>query len=199
MTERERTGAVYSNIDIEQAIREGRILIEPFDQELVNPASIDIRLFHEFKVFDSHRHTAIDPRNIPPDLMRVVEADERNPFVLHPNEFALGSTLEVVTVPPELTATLEGKSSLGRLGLIIHSTAGYVDPGWRGRLTLELANVSPLPILLYPGMRVGQLTFLELKTTTDMPYGSPRARSHYQGSMGPVVSKYSQPTDIIED
>lgn len=194
MVEQEQRG-VYSNIDIQQAIREGRILIEPFSCELIAPASLEVRLFCEFKVFDSHKHTVIDPRNIPQDLMRIVETSEENPFVLHPGEFALGSTLEVITVPNDLMVTLHGKSSLGRLGLIIHSTAGYVDPGWQGRLTLELANVSPLPILLCPGMIIGQLTFSELKTPTDMPYGSPRARSHYQHSMGPVESRYLQPTD----
>lgn len=190
--ERERTGSSYSNVDILRAIREGRILIKPFDENLIKSASLELRLLNKFSVFNTHRYRSINPRNIPGDLMKTVRVRKEETFILHPGEFALGSTLEVITLPDDLIAQVNGKSSLGRLGLHVHATAGYVDPGWRGRLTLEFSNTATLPIELYPGMVVAQLSFTELKTKTTMPYGSEKAGSHYQNSMGPVPSRYGQ-------
>jgi dCTP deaminase len=190
--ERERTGSVYSNVDIFQAIKQGHILVEPFEEDLIKSASLELRLFNEFAVFNTHKYRSIDPRNIPDDLMKIIKVEEGETFILHPGEFALGSTLEVIKLPDNLIAQVNGKSSLGRLGLHVHATAGYVDPGWRGQLTLEFSNTASLPIELYPGMIIAQLSFTELKSTTTMPYGSRKAGSHYQNSMGPVPSRYGQ-------
>ena len=159
-------------------------MIDPFDDALVQPSSVDVRVAHEFRVFHNNRQPYIDVRMPSDDLTDLVEIGEDEPFILHPGEFVLGSTLERVAIPDDLVARLEGKSSLGRLGLLIHSTAGYIDPGWDGHITLELSNVARLPITIYAGMRIGQLSFQQLTTPVDQPY-----QGKYQGQRGPTASR----------
>jgi len=180
---------VLSDRDIRAAITSGRIGIEPFDAECVQPASLDIRLDHRFRVFRSAYHTHIDLAKPLDDITELVEASN-GPFILHPGEFVLGSTRERIRLPDDLVSRVEGKSSLGRLGLLIHSTAGFIDPAWDGHITLELSNVNTIPITLYPGMRIGQLSFFELSSPAERPYGSPQLGSSYQGQSGPTPSRY---------
>lgn len=183
---------VLSDRDIREEIQRGRIVIEPLDWHCLQPASIDVHLDNKFRVFRNSRYPYIDVRREMEDLTELVVIEGDNPFVLHPNEFVLGSTLECVTLPDDIVARLEGKSSLGRLGLLIHSTAGYVDPGWEGHLTLELSNVANLPITLYYGMKIGQISFLKLTSAVEKPYGSRGLGSRYQGQRGPTPSKFYQ-------
>jgi dCTP deaminase len=181
---------ILSDRTIRDELKAGRIRIEPFDEGCVQPSSIDLHVDNAFRVFHNARHPFIDVKQRMDDLTELVEVDEGRPFMLHPGEFVLGSTLERVGLPDDLVARLEGKSSLGRLGLLIHSTAGYVDPGWDGYLTLELSNVANLPITIYPGMKIGQISFFRLTTPADMPYGSAETGSKYQGQRGPTASKF---------
>ena len=181
---------LLSDRDIQAAIAEGRLGIDPFDKAMVQPSSIDVRLDRFFRVFNNARYTHIDPAQQQDDLTTLVEPDGDDPFVLHPGEFVLGSTLEIVTIPDDMAARLEGKSSLGRLGLLTHSTAGFVDPGFSGHITLELSNVANLPITLYPGMKIGQISFLRMTTPADAPYGSASVGSKYKGQRGPTPSRY---------
>ncbi len=178
---------LLSDGDIRAEIATGRVVLDPFDPGMVQPSSIDVRLDKYFRLFDNHKYAVIDPAVEQPDLTRLVETDE--PFVLHPGEFVLGSTLEAVTLPADLAARVEGKSSLGRLGLLTHATAGFVDPGFSGHVTLELSNVATLPIMLHPGMKVGQLCFFRLTSPAEQPYGSAAYGSHYQGQRGPTASR----------
>lgn len=180
---------IFSDRTIREAVGDGRILIDPFDAALVQPSSIDVRCDRVFRVFENHRYAVIDPKAPQEDLTSAVEASETDPFILHPGEFVLGSTLETVGLADDVVARLEGKSSLGRLGLLIHSTAGFIDPGFRGQVTLELSNVANLPIAIYPGMKIGQISFYQLSTPADHPYGSPEAGSKYQGQSGPTPSR----------
>ena len=172
---------ILSDRSILKAVQDGRIIIEPFDQECLQPSSVDLHLDHRFLVFKNHTLGHIDVREDLSNLTQEVSANDDDPFMLHPGEFVLGSTLERVSVPDDLVARLEGKSSLGRLGLLIHSTAGYVDAGWDGQLTLELSNVANLPITLYPGMKIGQISFVQMTTPADRPYGSSELGSKYRG------------------
>ncbi len=181
---------ILSDVDIRKELAAGRIEIDPFDDACVQPASVDLHVDRRFRVFANARYPYIDVRTEMPDLTDLVEVDDEEPFILHPGEFVLGSTMERVRLPDDLVARLEGKSSLGRLGLLIHSTAGYVDPGWDGFLTLELSNVANLPITIYPAMRIGQVSFFRLTTSADAPYGSPGTRSKYQGQAGPTASRF---------
>ena len=181
--------SVLSDRTISELIAAGRLRIEPFAPAHVQPSSVDLRLGRYFRVFQYSRHTHIDVRAPQPDLTREITVAEDEPFVLHPGEFALGTTLERVGLPADLVGRLEGKSSLGRLGLIIHSTAGYIDPGFSGTITLELSNVAKLPIPLYPGMFIGQISFLTLTTPVERPYGSPGLGSKYQDQEKPTESK----------
>jgi dCTP deaminase len=181
---------VLSDRSIREALEEGRIAIDPFEDELVQPSSVDLRVGKFFRIFRNNTHPYIDVRTPMTGLTELVEADEDNPFVLHPGEFVLGATLERVRVGTDLVARLEGKSSLGRLGLLIHSTAGFIDPGFDGNITLELSNVANLPITLYPGMKIGQISFLQMTTAADAPYGSGSLSSKYQGQVEPTESKY---------
>ena len=183
---------LLSDRDIKAAITEGRLGLEPYDAGLVQPSSIDVRLDRFFRVFNNSRYTHIDPAEQQDDLTTLIEPDGDDPFVLHPGEFVLGSTLERVTLPDDLVARLEGKSSLGRLGLLIHSTAGFIDPGWDGHVTLELSNVANLPITIYHGMKIGQISFMQLSEPTSTPYGSSSLGSKYQGQRGPTPSRYWQ-------
>ncbi len=180
---------VLSDHSIKQLLAEGRIVIEPLDEACIQPASVDVHLDQKILVFRNSRRPYIDVHKDMSDLTEMVEIEGEQPFILHPGEFVLGSTLENIELPNDLVARLEGKSSLGRVGLLIHSTAGYVDPGWRGHLTLELSNVANLPITLYYGMKIGQLSYLELSTPADNPYGSPNLKSKYQGQSEPTASK----------
>ena len=175
---------VLSDHDIKIELAEGRIVIDPLGEGLVQPASVDLRLGSDFRVFRNSNHVAIDPLTHQPDLTEQITVGEGDAFVLHPGQFALGTTLERVALPADILAKLEGKSSLGRLGLMIHSTAGYIDPGWDGQITLELSNVASLPILLHPGMRIGQISFERMSSPVDVPYGAPELGSHYQGQRG---------------
>jgi dCTP deaminase len=180
---------LLSDRDILAEIAANRIHLEPYDEAMVQPSSIDFRLDRYFRVFENHRYPHIDPAADQPDLTRQVEPEGDEPFILHPGEFVLGSTLEVVTLPDDLAARVEGKSSLGRLGLLTHATAGFVDPGFSGHVTLELANVATLPIKLYPGMKIGQLCFFRLSSPAEHPYGSAKYGSRYQGQRGPTPSR----------
>jgi len=181
---------VLSDRTIRREIEAGRIVIEPLGSDAVQPASVDLRLGHQFRVFRNSQIPFIDVKKDYPDLTELVEIDDDHPFILHPGEFALAATYERVTLPDDIVGRLEGKSSLGRLGLLIHSTAGYVDPGWDGALTLELSNVANLPITLYHKMKVSQISFLRLSEPAEHPYGSKAAGSKYQGQEGPTPSRY---------
>ncbi|MDP7542438.1 MAG: dCTP deaminase [Acidimicrobiales bacterium] len=181
---------ILSDRSLREAIATGRIVIDPFDDACVQPSSIDLHLDHRFLVFRNHTRGIIDVKEDLTDLTEQLEASDDDPFILHPGEFVLGSTAERVVVPDDLVARLEGKSSLGRLGLLIHSTAGYVDAGWDGQLTLELSNVANLPITLYPGMKVGQISFVQMTSAADNPYGSDVLGSKYRGQEGPRPSRY---------
>ena len=179
---------VLSDRDIQAAVNAGHLIIEPFAEDALQPASVDIRLGAEFRVFRNHRDSYIDVREPVANLTELETVEPDQAFVLHPSEFVLGTTLERVQLPDDLVARVEGKSSLGRLGLLVHATAGYVDPGWDGHLTMELSNVANLPIRLYSGMKIGQLSFLRLTSPAERPYGSPGLRSKYQGQTGPTAS-----------
>lgn len=179
---------ILSDYTIREEIAAGRIVIDPFDEGAIQPSSVDLHVDASFRVFHNSRYPFIDVKQEQDDLTEMVRVSGDDPFMLHPGEFVLGSTLERVSVPNDLVARLEGKSSLGRLGLLIHSTAGYVDPGWDGYLTLELSNVANLPITIYPGMRIGQISFFKLTTPADVPYG--QAGNKYQGQRGPTPSRF---------
>ena len=180
---------LLSDRDIRAELDSGRVGLDPLDPAMVQPASVDVRLDRFFRLFDNHRYAHIDPRQEQDELTRLVEVDPDEAFILHPGEFVLGSTYEQVTLPDDLAARLEGKSSLGRLGLLTHSTAGFIDPGFSGHVTLELSNVATLPITLWPGMKIGQLCFFQLSGPAENPYGSEKYGSHYQGQRGPTASR----------
>jgi dCTP deaminase len=180
---------LLSDRDIIAAVESGRLVVEPWDAELLQPSSVDVRLDRYFRVFNNTQYTHIDPGLQQDELTTLIEPKGDDPFVLHPGEFVLGSTLEIVTLPDDLAGRLEGKSSLGRLGLLTHSTAGFIDPGFTGHLTLELSNVANLPIMLWPGMKIGQLCLLGLSSAARNPYGSAAAGSRYQGQRGPTPSR----------
>ena len=182
---------VLSDRTIATLIAEGRIGIDPYDESLLQPSSVDVRVDRFFRVFRNNRASFIDVKR-EQDLTELVEIDADEPFILHPGEFVLGSTLERVALPDDLVARLEGKSSLGRLGLLIHSTAGFVDPGWDGHVTLELSNVANLPITIYPGMKIGQISFMQMTEPAATPYGSSSIGSKYKGQRGPTASRYWQ-------
>jgi len=178
-----------SDRDIRASIEAGLIGLDPLEMGLLQPSSIDVRLDRFFRLFDNHKYAFIDPAEQQDELTRLVEVDPKEPFILHPGEFVLGSTYEFVTLPDDVAARLEGKSSLGRLGLLTHSTAGFVDPGFKGHVTLELSNVATLPIKLWPGMKIGQLCFFKLTSPSEHPYGSEKYSSRYQGQRGPTASR----------
>ncbi len=180
---------LLSDKDIRAEIESGRVVIDPYDPAMIQPSSIDVRLDRYFRVFENHKYPHIDPSVEQPDLTRLVEPEGDDPFILHPGEFALASTYEVVTLPDDLASRLEGKSSLGRLGLLTHSTAGFIDPGFSGHVTLELSNVATLPIKLYPGMKIGQLCMFRLTSPAEHPYGSAEYGSRYFGQRGPTASR----------
>jgi dCTP deaminase len=183
---------LLSDRDILSELDAKRVQLDPFDAAMVQPSSVDVRLDRFFRVFENHRYPHIDPAEEQPDLTRLVEPSGEEPFILHPGEFVLGSTYELVTLPDDVAARLEGKSSLGRLGLLTHSTAGFIDPGFSGHVTLELSNVATLPIKLWPGMKIGQLCFFRLSSPAEHPYGSSKYGSRYQGQRGPTPSRSYQ-------
>jgi dCTP deaminase len=180
---------LLSDRDILAELDAKRVQLDPFDAAMVQPSSVDVRLDRFFRVFENHRYPHIDPAEEQPDLTRPVEPEGDEPFILHPGEFVLGSTYELVTLPDDVAARLEGKSSLGRLGLLTHSTAGFIDPGFSGHVTLELSNVATLPIKLWPGMKIGQLCFFRLSSPAEHPYGSKKYGSRYQDQRGPTPSR----------
>ncbi|MGH3011286.1 MAG: dCTP deaminase [Gaiellaceae bacterium] len=181
---------VLSDRTIRRLLQEGRIGIDPYAEELLQPSSVDVRVDRLFRVFRNSRYPFIDVKQEMEELTELVEVDSEEAFILHPGEFVLGSTLERITLPDDLVARLEGKSSLGRLGLLIHSTAGFIDPGWDGHVTLELSNVANLPITIYYGMKIGQLSFVQLSEPAEHPYGTGSLGSKYQGQAGPTPSRY---------
>ncbi|MFJ2112010.1 MULTISPECIES: dCTP deaminase [unclassified Streptomyces] len=180
---------LLSDKDIRAEIDSGRVRLDPYDESMVQPSSIDVRLDRYFRVFENHRYPHIDPAVEQADLTRTVEPEGDEPFILHPGEFVLASTYEVISLPDDIASRLEGKSSLGRLGLVTHSTAGFIDPGFSGHVTLELSNMATLPIKLWPGMKIGQLCLFRLSSAAEFPYGSEKYGSRYQGQRGPTASR----------
>ncbi|WP_059009827.1 dCTP deaminase [Streptomyces specialis] len=180
---------LLSDKDIRTEIDAGRVRIDPYDPTMVQPSSIDVRLDRFFRVFENHRYPHIDPSVEQPDLTRTIEPPGEEPFILHPGEFVLASTYEVISLPDDIASRLEGKSSLGRLGLLTHSTAGFIDPGFSGHVTLELSNVATLPMKLWPGMKIGQLCLFRLTSPAERPYGSSGVGSRYQDQRGPTASR----------
>jgi dCTP deaminase len=183
---------LLSDRDIKAELTAGRIGLDPLDSSMIQPSSIDVRLDGLFRLFDNHKYAYIDPAEDQPELTHLIETKPDEPFILHPGEFVLGATYEQVTLPDDVAARLEGKSSLGRLGLLTHSTAGFIDPGFSGHVTLELSNVATLPIKLWPGMKIGQLCFFQLSSAAEKPYGSSEYGSRYQGQRGPTASRSFQ-------
>ncbi len=180
---------LISDRDIRTEIANQRIALDPYDPAMVQPSSVDVRIDRYFRLFDNHKYAHIDPAEDQPDLTRLVEVAPDEPFILHPGEFVLGSTYEMVTLPDDIAARLEGKSSLGRLGLLTHSTAGFIDPGFSGHVTLELSNMATLPIKLWPGSKIGQLCFFKLTSPAEYSYGSGQYGNRYQGQRGPTASR----------
>jgi dCTP deaminase len=180
---------LLSDRDIKEQISAKRVAIEPFDPAMIQPSSVDVRLDRFFRVFENHKYSEIDPSVEQPELTRELEVAADEHFILHPGEFVLASTYEVITLPDDIAGRLEGKSSLGRLGLLTHSTAGFIDPGFSGHITLELSNVANLPVKLFPGMKIGQLCLIKLSSPAEHPYGSALYGSRYQGQRGPTPSK----------
>jgi dCTP deaminase len=180
---------LLSDRDIKAEINAGRVKVEPFDGAMIQPSSVDVRLDRFFRVFENHKYSVIDPSIEQADLTREVAVEASEEFILHPGEFVLASTYEVITLPDDIAGRLEGKSSLGRLGLLTHSTAGFIDPGFSGHITLELSNVANLPVKLFPGMKIGQLCLIKLSSPAENPYGSALYGSRYQGQRGPTASK----------
>ncbi|EHK86935.1 dCTP deaminase [Saccharomonospora azurea] len=190
---------LLSDRDLRKALESGRLGIDPFDPAMVQPSSVDVRLDRFFRVFDNSKYTHIDPKLRQDELTSMVEKDgDDDPFVLHPGEFVLASTFELFTLPDDLAGRLEGKSSLGRLGLLTHSTAGFIDPGFSGHITLELSNVANLPITLWPGMKIGQLCLFQLTSPAEYPYGSVEVGSRYQGQRGPTPSRAYKNFDRVD-
>jgi dCTP deaminase len=183
---------LLSDRDLVAELKGGQLELDPFEPALIQPSSIDVRLDRWFRVFNNHLYTHIDPSVRQDDLTSLIEVADGQPFVLHPGEFVLASTLEVITLGDQLAGRLEGKSSLGRLGLLTHSTAGFIDPGFSGHVTLELSNVANLPITLWPGMKIGQLCILRLSSPAEHPYGATVYGSRYQGQRGPTPSRAYQ-------
>jgi dCTP deaminase len=181
---------ILSDRSIREAVNTGRIIVEPFDESCLQPSSIDVKVSNLFRVFRNHSAAVIDVKKDLTELTELVEIASDEAFMLHPGEFVLGSTLERVAIASDLVARVEGKSSLGRLGLLIHSTAGFIDAGFDGHITLELSNVANLPITIYPGMKIGQVSFMTMTTPADKPYGSGARGSKYQGQRGPTPSRY---------
>jgi len=180
---------LLSDRDIRSEITAGRVAVEPYDEAMIQPSSVDVRLDKFFRVFENHKYSVIDPSIEQSDLTREVAVEANEEFILHPGEFVLASTYEVITLPDDIAGRLEGKSSLGRLGLLTHSTAGFIDPGFSGHITLELSNVANLPVKLFPGMKIGQLCLIKLSSPAENPYGSALYGSRYQGQRGPTASK----------
>lgn len=180
---------LISDRDIRAELAAGRVKVEPFDEKMVQPSSVDVRLDRFFRVFENHKYESIDPSIEQAELTREIAVGSDDFFILHPGEFVLASTYEVITLPDDIAGRLEGKSSLGRLGLLTHSTAGFIDPGFSGHITLELSNVANLPVKLFPGMKIGQLCLIKLSSPAEHPYGSAVYGSRYQGQRGPTASK----------
>ena len=182
---------VLSDRSIKEALETGRLIIEPLGEDCIQPSSVDVHVDQYFRVFRNHSQRVIDVREAQEDLTELIDVGPEQPMILHPGEFMLGSTTERIAIPDDIVGRLDGKSSLGRLGLVIHSTAGFIDAGWDGHITLELSNVANLPITLYPGMKIGQISFLQMTTPAEHPYGSDGLKSKYQGQWGPTPSRFA--------
>jgi dCTP deaminase len=180
---------VLSDRSIREEIEKGQLVVEPLDLSCIQPSSVDLHLDRVFRVFRLHRRPYIDVSQPTDDITERVEIGEKEPFIISPGEFVLANTLESISLPDHIVARLDGKSSLGRLGLLIHATAGYVDPGWTGKLTLELSNVAKMPIAVYYGMKIAQISFLRMTTPVERPYGSSGLGSKYQGQQEPTASR----------
>lgn len=189
---------LISDKDLRIAVKNGELELTPFDPDSIQPASIDVRLDRYFRIFDNHRYPFIDPSEQQPELTRIIEIPQGEPFVLHPGEFVLASTFEQVRLGLNLAARLEGKSSLGRLGLITHSTAGFIDPGFDGHVTIEISNVATIPIKLWPGMKIGQICYFRLSSQVEYAYGSQRYGSRYLGQKGPTASRSWQNFSVVD-
>jgi dCTP deaminase len=183
---------VLSDRSIKEALASGRLIVEPTSDDCIQPSSVDVHVDRYFRVFRNHTQRVIDVRETQEDLTELIDVGPESPMILHPGEFMLGSTTERIGLPDDLVGRLDGKSSLGRLGLVIHSTAGFIDAGWDGHITLELSNVANLPITLYPGMKIGQISFFEMTTAAERPYGSSGLGSKYRGQRGPTPSRYAE-------
>lgn len=183
---------VLSDRSIKEALASGRLIVEPTSDDCIQPSSVDVHVDRYFRVFRNHTQRVIDVREAQEDLTELIDVGEDEPMILHPGEFMLGSTTERIGLPDDLVGRLDGKSSLGRLGLVIHSTAGFIDAGWDGHITLELSNVANLPITLYPGMKIGQISFFQMTTAAERPYGARGLGSKYKGQRGPTPSRYSE-------
>lgn len=183
---------VLSDRSIKEALASGRLIVEPTSDDCIQPSSVDVHVDQYFRVFRNHTQQVIDVREAQEELTELIDVGPESPMILHPGEFMLGSTTERIGLPDDLVGRLDGKSSLGRLGLVIHSTAGFIDAGWDGHITLELSNVANLPITLYPGMKIGQISFFEMTTPADRPYGSAGLGSKYRGQRGPTPSRYAE-------
>ena len=183
---------VLSDRSIKEALDNGSIIIEPLGEDCIQPSSVDLHIDQYFRVFRNHSYRVIDVKEPQEDLTELIDVGPTEPMILHPGEFLLGSTQERIAIPNNIVGRLEGKSSLGRLGLVIHSTAGFIDAGWDGHITLELSNVANLPITLYPGMKIGQISFFQMTTEADRPYGTSSLGSKYRGQRGPTPSRYSE-------
>ncbi len=190
---------ILSDRTVRKLLAEGRLVLEPLEDDQIQPASVDVRLGRGIRVFRNHTAEYIDPYEAHTDLTELVEIAEGSPFVLHPGEFVLGSTIERIGLPDDVVARVDGKSSLGRLGILIHATAGFIDAGFNGQITLELSNVATLPIRLWPGMKIGQISFMRIDEPVERPYGHPDLGSKYQGQSGPVASEYSHNRRSTED
>jgi len=183
---------VLSDRSIKEALASGRIIIDPLGDDCIQPSSVDLHIDQYYRVFRNHSQRVIDVKEVQEDLTELIDVGLDTPMILHPGEFLLGSTTERIMLPDDLVGRLDGKSSLGRLGLVIHSTAGFIDAGWDGHITLELSNVANLPITLYTGMKIGQISFFQMTTPADNPYGSSILGSKYKGQRGPTASRYSE-------
>ncbi len=190
---------VLSDRSIKEALASGRLIVEPTSDDCIQPSSVDVHVDRYFRVFRNHTQRVIDVREAQEDLTELIDVGEGEPMILHPGEFMLGSTTERIGLPDDLVGRLDGKSSLGRLGLVIHSTAGFIDAGWDGHITLELSNVANLPITLYPGMKIGQISFFQMTTAAERPYGARGLGSKYKGQRGPTPSRYSENFDAREE
>ena len=179
---------ILSDIDIKKEIKSGRLRITPFDKNSIQPASLDVKMGSEFRIFKNTQKAFLDVKEPADDYMEFIKIPNGKPLIVHPGEFLLGTTIEKIKLPNDLVGQLNGRSSLGRIGIIVHATAGFIDPGFEGYITLEMTNLANIPIMLYPGMRIGQIAFTRMSSAAEKPYGPSRG-SKYSGQVGPTISR----------